>query len=133
MFSFGADLFHGSLPGERIVPVAPIVGIAPIGGYGYWLVGSDGGVFSIDACSFTGSFLGSMAGHHLNAPIVGIASSGDGYWLAGADGGVFSFGAPFYGSLPAMRIRPSAPIVGIAPTPDEGGYWLVGADGGVFS
>jgi hypothetical protein len=43
---------------------------------------------------------------------------------------VFSFGdATFYGSATG---RITAPIVGMAATP-EGGYWLVAADGGVFS
>lgn len=59
---------------------------------------------------------------------------GDGYWLAQADGGVFAFGdAGFYGSLPALKITPTVPIVGMAATPDGRGYWLVGSDGGVFA
>jgi hypothetical protein len=37
---------------------------------GYWLVGSDGGVFAFDA-----PFDGSMGGQHLNRPIVGMAPS----------------------------------------------------------
>ena len=77
---------------------APIVGIAATADdKGYWLVGSDGGVFSFGDAAFYGS----EGGTHLNAPIVGIASTpdGKGYWLVGSDGGVFSFGdAAFYGS-----------------------------------
>jgi len=47
----------------------PIVGIAATPtGNGYWEVGSDGAVYPFgDAQSY-----GSMAGKHLNAPIVGI-------------------------------------------------------------
>ena len=57
---------------------------------GYWEVGSDGGIFSFG----TAHFYGSMGGTHLNAPIVGIASTqdGGGYWLVANDGGVFAFG-----------------------------------------
>jgi hypothetical protein len=40
-------------------------------GSGYYLVASDGGVFSYNA-----PFLGSMGGKHLNAPMVGIAVAG---------------------------------------------------------
>jgi hypothetical protein len=36
---------------------------------GYWLVATDGGIFSYDA-----PFLGSMGGSHLNQPVVGMAS-----------------------------------------------------------
>jgi len=46
-------------------------------------------------------FLGSMGGHHLNAPVVAMAAtpSGLGYWLVAADGGIFSYGdAAFDGS-----------------------------------
>ena len=64
---------------------------------GYWLVGSDGGIFSFGA-----PFLGSLGATHLNRPIVGIAAApgGDGYCLVAADGGVFAFGtgAAFQGS-----------------------------------
>ncbi len=109
----------------------PLVGIAssPDGG-GYWLVASDGGVFSEgDAV-----FYGSAGAIHLNEPIVGIAPTpdGKGYWLVASDGGVFNYGdAGFYGSAGAIHLN--EPIVGIAPTPDGKGYWLVASDGGVFN
>jgi len=97
---------------------------------GYWEVGSDGGIYSFG----TAHFYGSMGGTHLNAPIVGIASTkdGGGYWLVAKDGGVFVFGdAHFYGSMGGMLLN--QPIVGIASTPDGEGYWLVARDGGVFA
>ena len=78
---------------------------------GYWLVASDGGVFSFGDAQFYGS----MGGTHLNAPVVGIAATPDGrgYWLVASDGGVFSFGdAPFEGSMGGTRMN--APVVGIA-------------------
>jgi hypothetical protein len=87
-------------------------------GGGYWLVRADGTVAPFgDAPS-----LGSLAGIHLAAPIVGAAATpdGTGYWLVAADGGVFTLGdAPFEGSsTPAP-----APAVGIA-AGGPGGYWL---------
>jgi lysophospholipase L1-like esterase len=55
-----------------------------------------------------------------------------GYWEVATDGGVFAFGnAPFEGSMGGTKL--SAPVVGIAPTPDGRGYWEVAADGGVFA
>jgi hypothetical protein len=98
-------------------------------GDGYWLVASDGGVFSFGDAPF----FGSMGGSRLNAPVVGMAAtpSGDGYWLVASDGGVFSFGdAPFFGSMGATTL--AAPVVGIAATPDGAGYRMVGSDGGIF-
>ena len=102
----------------------------PATSQGYLLAARDGGVFSYG----TAAFHGSMGGQHLNAPIVGMASTpgGDAYWLVGSDGGVFAFGdASFYGSMGGQHLN--APIVGMASTFDGKGYWLVASDGGVFA
>ncbi len=84
-----------------------IVGItATPTGKGYWLVGSDGGVFAFGDAAFCGS----MGGSHLRRPIVGIAATptGKGYWLVGSDGGVFAFGdATFRGSLGGAPVEPT--------------------------
>ncbi len=70
---------------------APVVGLAATpDGAGYWLVASDGGIFSYGDARFYGS----TGGLHLNAPIVGMAATPDGagYWLVASDGGIFSYG-----------------------------------------
>jgi N-acetylmuramoyl-L-alanine amidase len=112
-------------------PNAPIVGMAAThDGSGYWLVGSDGGIFSYG----NARFFGSTGALRLNAPIVGIAAtpSGGGYWLVARDGGIFNYGdAGFFGSAGSLHLN--APIVGMAATADGGGYWLVATDGGIFS
>jgi hypothetical protein len=107
-------------------------GLAQAGpaGQGYWMVASDGGIFSFGDASFHGS----TASLPLKKPIVGMASmpGGQGYWLVASDGGVFSGGdARFHGSTGGMAL--DRPIVGMAATPDGQGYWLVASDGGVFS
>jgi len=109
--------------------------------HGYWLVGSDGGIFAFGSAQFHGS-TGSL---RLQRPVVGITPTSDrgGYWLVASDGGVFAFGdAGFYGSLPGLGFAPagtsgsapklSAPIVGMVPSSDGGGYLMVASDGGVF-
>ena len=90
---------------------------------GYWLMASDGGIFSYGDAAFHGS-TGAM---QLNQPIVGMAPtpSGAGYWLVASDGGIFSFGdAGFLGSTGAITLN--QPIVGMATTPSGAGYWLRG-------
>jgi 3D (Asp-Asp-Asp) domain-containing protein len=84
------------------------------------MVGSDGGVFTFGDAGY----FGSTGAEHLNAPIVGIAStnSGRGYWLAAGDGGVFTFGdAPYLGSLAP---EPSGTqIAAIGADRNGTGYW----------
>ena len=78
----------------------PIVGMAATpDGKGYWLVASDGGVFSYGDAGFYGS-TGSLK---LNKPIVGITATpdGKGYWLTAADGGVFNYGDATSSARPA--------------------------------
>ena len=82
-------------------------------GRGYWLVASDGGIFSFGDAAFHGS----TGGMHLNQPVVGMAADPDGrgYWLVASDGGIFSFGDAAFPAPPAACTSTS-PIVGMAPT-----------------
>ncbi|HTU39262.1 MAG TPA: hypothetical protein VMF35_14790 [Acidimicrobiales bacterium] len=109
--------------------------------HGYWLVGSDGGIFTFGSSTFYGS-TGNLA---LQRPVVGIVPTADrgGYWLDASDGGVFAFGdTQFYGSIPGLGLNPAgsrlpnslnAPIVGMVPSVDDRGYFMVASDGGVFA
>ena len=109
--------------------------------YGYWLVGSDGGIFTFGSAQFYGS-TGSIK---LQRPVVGISPTANkaGYWLVASDGGIFAFGnAGYYGSIPGVGLSPAgsglphsldAPIVAMVPSSDGGGYFMVASDGGVFA
>ncbi len=113
----------------------------PPADHGYWLVGSDGGIFTFGSATFHGS-TGSL---RLQRPVVGITPTADegGYWLVASDGGIFAFGdAGFHGSIPGLGLHPAgsglpnsldAPIVGMVPSSDGGGYFMVASDGGVFA
>ena len=117
------------------------LGLGQAGAHGYWLVGSDGGIFTFGSAQFYGS-TGALT---LQRPVVGITPTSDlgGYWLVASDGGVFTFGdAGFFGSIPGLGFAPAgtgaakelnAPIVGMVPSSDGGGYFMVGSDGGVFA
>jgi cell wall-associated NlpC family hydrolase len=128
LYGFGVPTYGspGGAPLNR-----PIVGMVPTSGQrGYWMVASDGGIFSYGNARFYGS-TGNIT---LNKPIVGMAATPDdkGYWMVASDGGVFSYGdARFFGSTGNMTLN--KPIVGMTVTQDGGGYWLVASDGGVFS
>jgi len=107
----------------------PIVGMAVTpSGRGYWLVASDGGIFSFGDARFYGS----TGGLRLNQPIVGMAvtPSGRGYWLVASDGGIFTFGdAPFRGAG-AGRALP-APAIALVDIDGMQGYWLALSNGQV--
>ena len=121
-------------PGLGVVPAEPVVGMVPtVGDRGYFLVASDGGVFSFG----NAPFLGSLPGDRVTpaAPITGIvaANTDRGYFLVGEDGGVFAFGSvPYLGSLPGEGVTTDN-IVGIASTPSGNGYWLVAWTGTVYA
>ena len=132
----------GYPPATIINSTAPPTTTAPAPApHGYWLAESDGDVIPFGRAVPYGS----LADLGLSHPVTGMAATpGDaGYWLATSDGGVFAFGdAGYYGSVPGLGLGPagpgpgrrlSAPIVGMAATPDGGGYYLVSEDGGVFA
>ncbi|MCI4320639.1 MAG: L,D-transpeptidase family protein, partial [Thermoplasmata archaeon] len=104
----------------------PIVGVAAAGdGEGYWLVASDGGIFTFGSARYHGS-----AGNiRLNSPIVSMAAApgGVGYWLVAADGGVFTYGyAKYRGALDGAAVAAAkAQVTSLVPTPDGEGYWLL--------
>ena len=137
----GDSIFSASSGSTSVVvnPVPPTP--TPPEPHGYWLVGSDGGVFNFGSAPFYGS-TGSL---NLQRPVVGIVPTrgNAGYWLDASDGGVFSFGTTqFYGSIPGLGVHPAgsglsnslnAPIVGMVPSNDGAGYFMVASDGGVFA
>jgi hypothetical protein len=82
-------------------------------GRGYFLVASDGGIFTHGSARFHGSEGATV----LNKPIVGMMTTfdGGGYWLEASDGGIFTHGnAEFKGSQGATPLN--SPVVGGAPT-----------------
>ena len=86
-------------------------------GKGYWLVASDGGVFTFGDAGFFGSTGACTSTSRSSAwpP----TPDGKGYWLVASDGGVFTFGdAGFFGSTGALRLN--APVVGATSTGANG-------------
>jgi PKD repeat protein len=140
-FAYSVRADDGIGSPATVGPFSVTVKTPPPTGHGYWLVGSDGGIFSFGSAGFHGS----TGGMVLQRPVVGLSPTGDrkGYWLVASDGGVFAFGdSGYYGSLPGLGLAPAgtvgrralaAPIVGIVPSSNGGGYFMVAADGGVFA
>lgn len=111
-----------------VQPAGPFVGAASASATSGWKVTGSGLVTPYGGAPSYGSIH-----HHLNRPIVGIASTPDrqGYWLVAADGGVFTFGdAHFFGSLASFPLGLDH-VVTLVPTPSGGGYWLATAGGRV--
>jgi hypothetical protein len=121
----------------------PVVGITPTVDHGgYWLVASDGGIFTFGDAGFYGSIpglgfapAGSSSSKRLNAPIAGMVPSADGggYFMVASDGGVFAFGdAHFAGSCPGIG-GCSGAAVAVMPDANGNGYWLVTQSGHVYT
>lgn len=90
-------------PGDDEMPKGAQMLASTPSGAGYWIAGSDGGVFAYGDASF----FGSMGGKQLNAPMVGITAtpSGKGYWLIAQDGGVFAFGDAKFLGAPTGKVQ----------------------------
>jgi hypothetical protein len=66
----------------------------------------------------------------LTISMTGLGSIG--YYQVNAQGAVgYAGDAAYYGDLSGTSLN--KPIIGIAPTGDDGGYWLAASDGGVFN
>jgi hypothetical protein len=154
VFTFGDAFFLGSAGGLHLNK--PMVGMAAPSepllacrvasepcATAYWLVASDGGVFTYNSPSnsdpgvngTSASFLGSTGCLNLNKPVVAMVSSQNatdvggntacyggplssgGYWMVASDGGIFAFGnAPFLGSTGCIALN--KPIVGMVVSAD---------------
>jgi len=70
VFAFGDAGFFGSVPAQGIRASAPLISIEPTPtGDGYWIIGSDGSVFSYGDAQFPGS----LVHEHLAAPVTGAS------------------------------------------------------------
>jgi len=130
---------------------APIVAAASTTtGAGYWLLGSDGGVFSFGDAEFHGSLRSAGRGlsvaqelgevqdilkvlsynGEVRAVDIVAASDTSGYWIVLANGRLIEFGGT--GRVVTPPVELAAPAVQLVPNPTGQGMWLVAADGGVF-
>lgn len=101
----GTYTVRGDVPSESEddVPSGAQTIVATKSGGGYYVVGSDGGVFAYGDAEFYGS----TGDIKLNAPITGMAltDTGRGYWLVAQDGGVFAFGDAQFMGAPTGDVR----------------------------
>ena len=88
-------------------------------GKGYWLVASDGGIFTFGDANFDGSMpgVGDMGTAVSMAPAVGV----DGYYILTAQGNVYAFGqAPVVSGSGSAISGLTGNLIGVAaiPTPN---------------
>ena len=119
--------FYGDM--SKVALNGPVLdSVATPSGHGYYMVASDGGVFTFGDAKFEGS-TGSQtprgAGAHAHArsrrrPAIGSS---------GTDGAVYSFKASFHGSMGGKHLN--RPVVGMVSFGN--GYLMVASDGGIFN
>ena len=86
-----------------------VASAATADGHGYYMVGSDGGIFSFGDARFHGS-MGGAAPERSRSSGSRRLPTVRGYWLVASDGGVFAFDAPFRGSMGARHLN--RPVIG---------------------
>jgi len=96
------------------------------GASGYYVLGSDGGIFSYGSAPFHGSVPGT--GATAQAILMAVTPSQQGYWVLGSNGQVFAFGD-------ARNLGSALGVAGadIKPTNTGNGYWILGQDGSVYN
>ena len=132
-----ADLPAGTPPSSPSTPPPPPLTPAdpprdPAGlpGGGYWMVATDGAVYSFGTARPLG-----------NAP-VGAASavdleptrSGQGYWIVDETGQVYAFGnAAWHGNVTRAHLMTGERITSLSATASGGGYWIFTTRGRVLA
>jgi hypothetical protein len=126
VFARGSATNFGDLH-NKVLNGRVLDSVRSAGGHGYFMVGSDGGVFAFGDAHFVGS----TGGRVLPAPIRTLVPDpdGTGYWLTGTDGAVYPFRAESHGSMAGKALN--KPIVGMVAFGN--GYLMVASDGGIFN
>lgn len=107
-----------------------IVGIASNNNGGYWLAGTDGGIYSYGGAVFQGSLPGRGVTVS-NIRAIAAGPGGGGYWLVSTNGNVYAFGGvAYYGNATGSG---NNDFVGIASDNTGHGYWLVESNGKVWA
>ncbi len=126
-----AETNYNPVAATPVAPVAPQAA-SQLPAQGYYMVASDGGIFTFGPNL---QFHGSLGDLQLNRPIVGMAGLPDasGYWLVAQDGGVFAINTSvYYGSLGKTN-DPNDPngVIGMAANGTKG-YWIADSKGYVY-
>ncbi len=132
-----AELYHSGAPhywknGVRH-PISQMAGAITKGHHNHVHVGVRKGTF----LQWTGPPLNKPEVEDDMPEYLIFPSPTGGYWaLQTIDGGVGAYGgAPFFGSLPGIKVTPNARPVCLTPFGQDGlvkGYWITCEDGGVF-
>jgi YVTN family beta-propeller protein len=117
-------------PGAPPPPAPPTpVPPTPAPRNGYWMLRSDGAVYSFGDAPGGGA--GPVLPFGLTAAGIAPSPSGLGYWVADTFGGVYSFRAPLFPGRPALHAGEK--ITSISATASGAGYWLFSSEGRVFT
>jgi hypothetical protein len=99
---------------------------------GYWMVASDGRVYSFGGAQFLGSARRSLAAGQTAVDLEPTPSNA-GYWIVDAAGNVYGYGnAGYLGGVGPGALAPGEQVTSISTTPSGNGYWLFSTLGRVF-
>ncbi len=117
------------LPPTTTPPTAPAGDPPPSGTSntarrsGYWMVGSDGRVYSFGEAKSHGEATSLLGG--ANAVDLEPTPSFNGYWIVDDAGRVFGFGdARHHGNVDGARLTGGEKVTSISATPSGNGYWV---------
>ncbi|MEC7915929.1 MAG: hypothetical protein VX963_06585 [Actinomycetota bacterium] len=122
----------GDLAGLDLVAPPVDIAASPTG-VGYWVVDSEGSVFSFGNAPFLEG-IPQVARSSTQAVRIEPTADGNGYWIVDNRGGVHCFGsAPFHGSLAGSAELDGLRVVDFAGGSGDEGYLFLDSDGRVHA
>jgi subtilisin family serine protease len=101
-------------------------------GSGYWMVSTDGRVYSFGGAAYLGSARRALAAGTTAVDLEPTPSNG-GYWIVDSAGNVYSYGnAAYLGGLAPGTLGTGEQVTSFSAAPGGAGYWLFTTTGRVF-
>jgi invasion protein IalB len=126
-YTFTVKAVNVAGTGPASAPSAPVATHHPVG---YWMLGSEGVVYSFGDAQDRGEPGAALGG--IAAVDIEPDPAGDGYWVVDEMGRVYAYDAPHLGNVDTSRLSRNEKVTSLSATPAGDGYWIFTTRGRVL-